>query len=116
MIETDIEMEKKLLAHGFTQKEVNRLKKVLTHEHVNDAGGETLESLILDLKKSFIPSCFCILLVLLLYPLIVTKPVLIEVSVYLVIAIFSFFCINLINPMKLSFKAYRFLKNKNKEE
>ncbi|ELI8097221.1 hypothetical protein ACSMDC_12175 [Yersinia enterocolitica] len=107
-------MEKELLANGFTEKEVNRLKNFLTAEYSNE--GDTLESLILDLKKRFIPSCFCILLVLLLYPLIVTKPVLIEVSVYLVIAIFSFFCINLITPMKLSFKAYRFLKNKNKGE
>ncbi|MGT3243614.1 hypothetical protein ACVSUJ_13670 [Yersinia enterocolitica] len=107
-------MEKELLANGFTEKEVNRLKKFLTTEYSNE--GDTLESLILDLKKRFIPSCFCILLVLLLYPLIVTKPVLIELSVYLVIAIFSFFCINLITPMKLSFKAYRFLKNKNKGE
>ncbi len=111
---TDSEMEKELLANGFTEKEVNRLKNFLTAEYSNE--GDTLESLILDLKKRFIPSCFCILLVLLLYPLIVTKPVLIEVSVYLVIAIFSFFCINLITPMKLSFKAYRFLKNKNKGE
>ncbi len=111
---TNIEMEKELLANGFTEKEVNRLKKFLTAEYSNE--GDTLESLILDLKKRFIPSYFCIFLVLLLYPLIVTKPVLIELSVYLVIAIFSFFCINLITPMKLSFKAYRFLKNKNKGE
>ncbi|MDN0110873.1 hypothetical protein QVO02_09680 [Yersinia mollaretii] len=113
---TNIEMEKELLANGFTEKEVNRLKKFLTSEYANDTEGDTLESIILDLKKRFIPSCFCILLVLLLYPLIVTKPVLIELSVYLVIAIFSFFCINLITPMKLSCKAYRFLKNKNKNK
>jgi hypothetical protein len=113
---TDIEMEKQLLANGFTQKEVNRLKKVLTHAHVNDAGGETLESLIIDLNKSFIPSCFCILIVLLLCPFMVTKPVIIEVSVYIIIAIFSFFCINMINPIKLSFKAYLFFKRKNKDK
>jgi hypothetical protein len=49
---TDAEMEKKLLAHGFTEKEVNRLKKVLASEHTGD---DNLQSLILELKKVLFP-------------------------------------------------------------
>lgn len=113
---TDSEMEKELLANGFTEKEVNRLKKVLTHEHVNDAGGETLESLILDLKKGFIPSCIIIGTIPLLYPLIVTEPVRIGVIAFAVVAIFSLFSVNLINPMKLSYKSYMFLKKRNRSK
>jgi hypothetical protein len=103
-------MEKKLLAHGFTEKEVNRLKKVLASEH---AGDDNLQSLILELKKGFIPSCICILVVLLLYPFIVTEPNMIELTAYLITATIAFFSINRINPMKLSYKAYMlFFKKK----
>lgn len=107
---TNIEMEKQLLANGFTEKEVNRLKKVLTHKHVNDAGGETLESLIIDLKTSFIPSCIVIGTIPLLYPLIVTEPVRVGVIAFSVVAIILLFSVNLINPIKLSYKSYMFLK------
>ncbi|CQH39984.1 hypothetical protein QJR48_17890 [Yersinia enterocolitica] len=113
---TDSEMEKELLANGFTEKEVNRLKKVLTHEHVNDAGGETLESLILDLKKGFIPSCIVIGTIPLLYPLIVTEPVRIGVMAFAVVAIMLLFGVNLINPIKLSYKSYMFLKKRNRSK
>ncbi|WP_244262994.1 hypothetical protein [Yersinia mollaretii] len=113
---TNIEMEKELLANGFTEKEVNRLKKVLTHKHVNDAGGETLESLILDLKKGFIPSCIVIGIIPLLYPLIVTEPIRIGVIAFSVVAMILLFSVNLINPIKLSYKSYVFLKKKNRNE
>jgi hypothetical protein len=106
---TNAEMEKKLLAHGFTEKEVNRLKKILTSEHAKD---ENLQSMILDLKQRFIPCCISISVVLLIYPFAVTDPYSVELIAYLITAIIAFFIINIITPIKLSFKAYFFLKNK----
>ncbi|WP_261371878.1 hypothetical protein [Yersinia aldovae] len=106
---TDIEMGKQLLANGFTQKEVNRLKKILTHEH---AGDENLQSMILDLKKRFIINCISIGMIPLSYPLIVTNHNRIEIIAYLLTSAMVLFIINLISPFKLSFKAFFFLKKK----
>jgi hypothetical protein len=104
---TDAEMEKKLLAHGFTEKEVNRLKKILTSEHAKD---ENLQSMVLDLKQKFIPCCVFLGTIPLLYPLIVTEPNRIEITGYLMTVMLILFSINLVIPIKLSFKAYFFLK------
>jgi hypothetical protein len=52
----------------------------------------------------------------LLYPLIVTEPDSIGITVYSIIAIFLLFSVNLINPMKLSYKAYMLLKKQSRKE
>lgn len=110
----DQEMEKELLENGFSQKDINFMRKIISRSGDNE---ETLESLTHTLKSRFYNGCFLFIIIIsaFIIDFIFNTPAdLIESSVYLFFMIFSLFIVYYIGPMNLTYKSYSYLKRKGK--
>lgn len=99
--------EKDLADYGFTEKNISRLKEVLSRPENKD---ETFSSLIEDLSKRFYGGIICLLLTFapftflpFMYPIKLT-------FLYIPLAIFGVIAAYYIIPLNLSWKAYKFKK------
>lgn len=101
--------EKELLDKGFSDKNLSRLKEVLTR---NQNAGETLSTLVDNLSKRFYGGVIC--LILILAPLIFL-PVFYPPSLllyYLPVAIFGVIAVWYLIPLSLSWKAHKIMKSR----
>lgn len=101
--------EKDLLDSGFSNKQLSRLKEVLSR---NENAGETLSTLVDDLSKRFYGGVIC--LILILSPL-VFLPVFYRSSLllyYLPVAVFGVIAVWYLIPLGLSWKAHKIMKGR----
>ncbi|WP_034917529.1 hypothetical protein [Erwinia sp. 9145] len=96
-----------LLENGFTEKNINFLRKILARP---ESKGQTLHSLIDDLRKRFWGGVLCLLImtVVCLYWLVNYEKT--HALAYIVTIIFGVLVIFHLTPFSLSLKAYRFHK------
>lgn len=100
--------EKDLIAKGFTEKNIARLREVLSRK---ESGNESYRSLIDDLSKRFIAGIICAILIFIpffILPAIYPGSL---VLYYIPVALFGFFAVYFLIPMNLSWKAYRLVKD-----
>lgn len=99
--------ERDLAENGFTDKNISRLKEILSRNENQD---ESFSTLIEDLSKRFYGGVIC--LVLILAPMIFL-PFFYSISLlmyYLPVAIFGVFTVYVLAPLGLSWKAHNFMK------
>lgn len=101
--------EKDLLDNGFTNKQLSRLKEVLSRDENAD---ETLSTLVDDLSKRFYGGMICLLLILvplILLPVFYTYSLLLY---YLPVAVFGVIAVWYLIPLGLSWKAHKMMKGR----
>lgn len=101
--------EKDLLDNGFTNKQLSRLKEVLSRDENAD---ETLSILVDDLSKRFYGGMICLLLILvplILLPVFYTYSLLLY---YLPVAVFGVIAVWYLIPLGLSWKAHKMMKGR----
>lgn len=99
--------ERDLADNGFTDKNISRLKEILSRNENQD---ESFSTLIEDLSKRFYGGVIC--LVLVLAPMIFL-PLFYSISLlmyYLPVAIFGVIAVYFITPFGLSWKAHNLIK------
>lgn len=101
--------EQELFRHGFTEKDINKLKDALSR---NKTGNDTYESLMSDLKGRFLKGVFCILLIILFFILFLYSYGTDDIIFFIVITIFSLFTVYISVPMNLAWKARRFISKR----
>jgi len=101
--------EEKLLNHGFSSKEIGKLKNIIKNDVTKN---DTLQSLIIDLSKRFWGGIIGLILLALigLYGFFNAE----ESSAisYVIVLTFGVLVIYFVTPLRLSWKSYRFLKHK----
>ncbi|CQD42361.1 hypothetical protein [Yersinia mollaretii] len=108
---TELEMEKKLLENGFTAKNIEHMRKIISRDEEQK---ETYSSLLKDLKKRFFGGC--LIFVILFTPLIImlfNNYTTDELSSYIIALVFGLYITYYIVPVNLAWKSYRYL---SKEE
>ncbi|MEI7077084.1 hypothetical protein [Pectobacterium versatile] len=108
----DQEMEKELLENGFSQKDINLMRKIISRGEDSE---ETLQNLTHTLRARFYNGCFLFIVIISAFTInfiFNTSADLIETSVFLFFMIFSLFIIYYIGPMSLAYKSYRIIKTK----
>lgn len=107
---TELEMENKLLDHGFTDKNIAHMRKIISRDETQT---ETYSTLLEDLKKRFWAGCFiCVILFTPLIFMMFNDYTSDEIFSYLVALIFGLFMTYYITPLNLAWKSYRYLSNK----
>ncbi|ULS50288.1 hypothetical protein GBN63_11150 [Pectobacterium carotovorum] len=108
----DQEIEKELLENGFTQGDVNFMRKIISRGENSE---ETLLMLTHTLKSRFHTGCFsCVVLITILITTLIIKYEIIVISVYFSFTLIFVFLVYYITPMKLAYKSYSYLKRKGK--
>ncbi|KFX00225.1 hypothetical protein JV33_09280 [Pectobacterium carotovorum subsp. carotovorum] len=108
----DQETEKELLENGFTQGDVNFMRKIISRGENSE---ETLLMLTHTLKSRFHTGCFlCVVLITILITTLIIKYDIIVISVYFSFTLIFVFLVYYITPMKLAYKSYSYLKRKSK--
>jgi|GEM_PF-538129 len=101
--------EKDLLDNGFSNKQLSRLKEVLSR---NENAGETLSTLVDDLSKRFYGGVICLMLILaplIFLPVFYTPSLLLY---YLPVAVFGVIAVWYLIPLGLSWKAHKIMKGR----
>ncbi len=108
----DQEIEKELLENGFTQGDVNFMRKIISRGENSE---ETLLMLTHTLKSRFHTGCFlCIVLITILITTLIIKYDIIVISVYFLFTLIFIFLVYYLTPMNLAYKSYSYLKRKSK--
>ncbi|AIA70033.1 hypothetical protein WCU81_06020 [Pectobacterium atrosepticum] len=110
----DQETEKELLANGFTQNDINFMRKIISRGEDSE---ETLQRLIHTLRTRFYNGCFLFVVIIAAFTInfiFNTRADLIEFFVYFFVMMLSLFLVYHIGPMKLAYKSYSYLKRKGK--
>ncbi|AEG95190.1 hypothetical protein [Klebsiella aerogenes] len=99
--------EKDLVDNGFSDKNISRLKEILSRQ---ENSGESLTTLITDLRKRFYAGALCLALLfsLAIFALIF-YPIAVGLS-YIPAMIIGIAIIYYVIPLDLSWKAWRFVK------
>ncbi|CNK16122.1 membrane protein [Yersinia mollaretii] len=108
---TELEMEKKLLDNGFTVKNIEHMRKIISRD---EEPKETYLSLLKELKKRFFGGCLiCVILFTPLIIMLFNNYTTDELSSYIIALVFGLYVTYYITPMNLAWKSYRYL---SKEE
>lgn len=101
------EYEKKLIDHGFSVKDIGKLKSIIEKD---ESQQDTMQSLILDLSKRFFGGVFgiFILMIIGLYGIFNADES--DAISYIIVLGFAFLVIYFVTPLKLSWKAYKFIR------
>ncbi|KFF66245.1 hypothetical protein IV99_08450 [Pectobacterium brasiliense] len=106
------ETEKELLENGFTQDDINFMRKIISR---GESSEETLLMLTHTLKSRFHTGCFlCTVLITILIATLIIRNNIIVISVYFSFTLIFVFLVYYITPMKLAYKSYSYLKRKGK--
>ncbi|KFX00226.1 hypothetical protein [Pectobacterium carotovorum] len=111
----DQEMEKELLENGFTQSDINFMRKIISRGEDSE---ETLQNLTHTLRARFYNGCFLFIVIISAFIInfIFNTPVdSVEFFVYFFVMMLSLFLVYHIGPMKLAYKSYRLIKEKEHE-
>ncbi|KHS74298.1 hypothetical protein RC79_08710 [Pectobacterium brasiliense] len=111
----DQEIEKELLENGFTQNDINFMRKIISRGEDSE---ETLQRLIHTLRTRFYNGCFLFIVIISAFTInfIFNTPTdLIEFFVYFFVMMLSLFLVYHIGPMKLAYKSYRLIKGKGQK-
>ncbi|WP_029590922.1 hypothetical protein [Franconibacter pulveris] len=99
--------EKNLRDYGFTEKNISRLKEILSRQENQN---QSFTTLIVDLSKRFYAGVICIVLLLALFLFaFVFYPASVILS-YIPVIVFGVIAIYYLIPLNLSWKAYRLMK------
>lgn len=104
------EYERKLLDHGFNDKDIGKLKRILKKDA---SQSDTIQSLIIDLSKRFwggVVGIFVLILIGLHGIFNADKS---DAISYIIVLGFAFLIIWFVTPLRLSWKAYWFIKKNN---
>lgn len=99
--------EKELLDNGFSYKDIGKLNSVLKND---ESQKETIQSLVLDLSRRFWGGVIGIAILILLALYGIFKSGDADAISYIIVIGFAFLVIYFVTPLKLSWKAYRFIK------
>lgn len=103
MVKKDI-TEKDLSANGFTEKEIARLREILTRP---ESKNETYAGLVNNLEKRFFAGVLCLTLIFIpILPIAFSYRSDVLIS-YIPVFAFCFFAIYFLIPLKMSWKAYK---------
>ncbi|MBQ4789677.1 hypothetical protein [Pectobacterium versatile] len=111
----DQEMEKELLENGFSQKDINFMRKIISRGEDSE---ETLQNLTHTLRARFYNGFFLFIVITSVFTInfiFNTPDDLIEFFVYFFVMMLSIFLVYHIGPMKLAYKSYRLIKSKKYE-
>ncbi|SCC70208.1 hypothetical protein [Kosakonia oryziphila] len=101
------EYEKKLIDHGFSTKDIGKLKSIIEKD---ESQQDTIQSLVLDLSKRFFGGVLGLFILMLigLYGIFNTDES--DAISYIIVLGFAFLVIYFVTPLKLSWKAYKFIR------
>ncbi|KHS97122.1 hypothetical protein RC90_14240 [Pectobacterium brasiliense] len=106
------ETEKELLENGFTQDDINFMRKIISRGEDSE---ETLLMLTHTLKSRFHTGCFlCVVLITIFIATLIIRNDIIVISVYFSFTLIFVFFVYYIIPMKLAYKSYSYLNRKGK--
>lgn len=102
-------IENELREKGFSEKDLNRLKQVLSKPHNR---GQTLSSLIIDLSKRFWGGIICMIVLAFVAVLGLFKDSSENAFAYLIVIAFGLIVVYFITPMNLAWKARKYIASK----
>lgn len=99
--------EKKLFDNGFTTKDIGKLRSIVKKD---ESQSDTLQTLVIDLSKRFWGGVIgvSILILIGLYGALNADKS--DFLSYVIVLGFAFLIIYFVTPLRLSWKAYRFIK------
>lgn len=107
------EMEKELLENGFSQSDINFMRKIISRGEDSE---ETLLMLTHTLKNRFHTGCFlCVVLITIFIAILTIRDDIIVISVYFLFTLIFVFLVYYLTPMKLAYKSYKIIKEKKHE-
>lgn len=108
----DQEIEKELLENGFTQGDINFMRKIISRGEDSE---ETLLMLTHTLKSRFHTGCFlCVVLITIFIAVLIIRDDIVVISIYFLFTLIFVFIVYYLTPMKLAYKSYSYLKRKSK--
>ncbi|MFJ5376503.1 hypothetical protein ACIPSX_04005 [Pectobacterium sp. CHL-2024] len=109
----DQEIEKELLENGFTQNDINFMRKIISRGEDSE---ETLLMLTHTLKSRFHTGCFlCVVLVTIFIAVLIIRDDIVVISIYFLFTLIFVFIVYYLTPMKLAYKSYEIIKEKKHE-
>lgn len=101
------EFEERLLKHGFSCKDLQKLQQITRNTEFETS---TLQSLIIDLSKRFWGGVIGGLILVIIAVYGITHSDEADLLSYFIALGFGFLVIHFVTPMRLSWKAYTFIK------
>ena len=109
----DQEVEKELLENGFTQNDINFMRKIISRGEDSE---ETLLMLTHTLKSRFHTGCFlCVVLITIFIAVLIIRDDIVVISIYFLFTLIFIFIVYYLTPMKLAYKSYKIIKEKKHE-
>lgn len=102
--------EKKLLDHGFSAKDIGKLKNIIKKD---ESQKDTLQSLVIDLSRRFWGGIIGLVLLALIGFYGIFNADKSSAISYLIALVFGVLVIYFVTPLNLSWKSYRFIKKTN---
>jgi len=102
--------EKKLLDHGFSAKDIGKLKNIIKKD---ESQKDTLQSLVIDLSRRFWGGIIGLVLLALIGLYGIFNADKSSAISYLIALAFGVLVIYFVTPLNLSWKSYRFIKKTN---
>lgn len=103
--------EQKLLENGFYAKDIAKLKSIIKRD---ESQTESLKSLVLDLSKRFWGGVICIAIIASVFAYGIYKRQNESLMSYGIVLIVGLVIVYFVTPLKLAWKAHRFMKQNNK--
>ncbi|MBP2199837.1 hypothetical protein [Pantoea cypripedii] len=102
-------IENELREKGFSEKDLIRLKQILSKPHNR---GQTLSSLIIDLSKRFWGGIICMIVLAFVAVLGIFKDSAENTSAYVIVIVFGLVVVYFITPINLAWKARKYIASK----
>ncbi|WP_313667166.1 hypothetical protein [Atlantibacter sp.] len=99
--------EKKLIEHGFSAKDIGKLKSIIEKDKSQQ---DTIQSLVLDLSKRFFGGIIGLFILILIGLYGIFNADESDAVSYIIVLGFAVLVIYFVTPLRLSWKAYKFIK------
>lgn len=99
--------EKKLIEHGFSAKDIGKLKSIIEKD---ESQQDTIQSLVLDLSKRFFGGIIGLFILILIGLYGIFNADESDTVSYIIVLGFAVLVIYFVTPLRLSWKAYKFIK------
>ncbi|MGC1053407.1 hypothetical protein WKH14_13895 [Pantoea agglomerans] len=101
------EFEKELFNHGFSAKEIGKLKSIIQKD---ESKKDTLQSLVIDLSKRFWGGVIALIILMLIVLDGIFNAEASDSIPYIVVLTFAFLVVYFVTPLNLAWKSYKFTR------
>jgi len=101
------EFEKELFNHGFSAKEIGKLKSIIQKD---ESKKDTLQSLVIDLSKRFWGGVIALIILMLIGLDGIFNVEASDSIPYIVVLTFAFLVVYFVTPLNLAWKSYKFTR------